>query len=275
MDAISLAEARLNLPNGLNCAYWDSGRSRRADGRTIVLLHGFCGSSAYWENMPALLEGAGRLIIPDLRGHGRSSAPGDPTYTMEQLADDVCELLDALEVDRAIVIGHSLGGYTALAFAERHADRLAGLGLVHSTPLPDDETGKANRLKTAESILAGGLREVVDGLAPKLFAPRHLETMAEAVQRVKEIGYRASAHGAAAVTRGMRERPDRRAVLERTGVPVLLVAGAEDGIVPPEKVFAAHGPDTEKRIIQNCGHMGMIESPAEVAQAIHSFVENV
>lgn len=172
----------VELKNGVKLAYEDVGEKE-----PIVLLHGFCGSSQYWKKVIPLLSASHRVIAPDLRGHGASSAP-DETYTMERFAEDLALFVDALGLSGIHLFGHSLGGYVTLAFAQKHADKLASYGLIHSTGFPDDEAAKANRDKGARSIAENGLEPFIKVLVPKLFAPSHVASMPGEVQLAKEIG---------------------------------------------------------------------------------------
>ena len=236
-------------------------------GPDMVLLHGFCGSSHYWDKVIPVLAGQYRLIVPDLRGHGESDAPAGP-YTMEMMAEDIRLLLDELGVDKTLMYGHSLGGYITLAFAEAYPERLNGWGLVHSTAYPDDKQAKENRLKGMQAIRENGIQSYVDGLVPRLFAPAHLESMSGAVEEMKRIGHGTSPVGAIATLEAMRGRPDRRHVLRESRVPVALIAGAEDQVVPVPKVHAAEGPHIAAYVVEDCGHMGMIEAPDRLCRCL-------
>ena len=244
-------------------------------GQPIVLLHGFCGSSAYWEQVIPLLQDAGRIIVPDLRGHGQSSAPEQDIYTMEAYAEDIEQLLTALEADHPIVLGHSLGGYITLALAEKlgsqAGSRLAGFGLIHSTAETDTPQGRDGRDKGIATIREFGIAAFVDGLIPKLFAPAHLDSMPEQVEQAKAIGYGTSATAAAATQQGMKERADRISVLARAQVPVLLVAGAHVGVIPPERTFSTVQESFTPVTLEAAGHMSMLEAPAELAAIIRAF----
>jgi 3-oxoadipate enol-lactonase len=256
----------VELKNGVKLAYEDVGEKE-----PIVLLHGFCGSSQYWKKVIPLLSASHRVIAPDLRGHGASSAP-DETYTMERFAEDLALFVDALGLSGIHLFGHSLGGYVTLAFAQKHADKLASYGLIHSTGFPDDEAAKANRDKGARSIAENGLEPFIKALVPKLFAPSHVASMPGEVQLAKEIGLSTDPAGARHTLAGMRDRPDRRHVLEATGKPVLLVAGEQDQIIPPAKTFTADGPLVTQVLIRGAGHMGMLETPEELAANIARFL---
>ncbi|MNO36900.1 3-oxoadipate enol-lactonase 2 [compost metagenome] len=248
---------------GSNICYSDQGK-----GDVIVLLHGFCGSSSYWEKVIPLLSGNYRVIAPDLRGHGASDAPLG-AYSIDQMADDVLSLLNALEIPECYLLGHSLGGYIALSFAQRHASRLKGFGLIHSTGYPDSEEAKENRLKSVSKIQNEGIFAFVDGLVPGLFAPGAAPQLLE---RTKEIGYKTPPQGAVGASMAMRERPDRRDVISATAMPVLLVAGSEDSKVSPERIFTSDKPNVTQATLSGVGHMSMYEAPERLAEIIKDYV---
>lgn len=243
----------------------------QGSGETIVLLHGFCGSSAYWREVIPQLAQHFHVIAPDLRGHGDSDAPAG-TYSMELFADEIAALLHQLAIAKATLVGHSLGGYIALAFAEKHADKLNAFSLVHSTAYPDDEKGKEGREKAIESIEQNGMEPFIRGLVPKLFAPAHLTAMPEKVELAKRIGLDANPQGAINTLRGMKERPDRNQVIKLSNVPVLLVAGSEDQIIPVEKTFFVDGPHIDKVLLPQAGHMSLYEAPDKLCEAILTFM---
>ncbi len=253
--------------NGIEIAFDD-----RGEGEPLVLLHGFCGSSAYWERIVPELENQYRIITPDLRGHGQSSIP-DEMYSMDLIAGDIIGLMDVLKLPKVSLFGHSLGGYVALAIAEKYPDRLTRLSLIHSTGFPDTEEAMATRLRAIADINREGIGAYIQGLIPKLFAPKHLITMPEQVEAAKQIGGIMTAKGAIHTLQGMRCRPDRREVLSTIGVPVLLAAGSEDQVIPAEKTFTADGPGIFQVKLEGAGHMSMMESPEELTRAIKTFLE--
>lgn len=255
--------------NGCTIAYED-----RGTGEVLVLLHGFCGSSAYWDRILPLLSSSYRLIIPDLRGHGASSSPNG-AYTIEQMADDVVGLMEYLNVPQYTLLGHSMGGYIALSIAQRYSSRLKGYGLVHSTAYPDSEEAKEKRLKAVSTIQSSGITDFIDGLIPGLFAPNHVESMKEAVTAAMQIGYRTPPQGACGAALAMRERVDRRDVMTALPIPVLLVAGEHDQVVPLERTFTADGPHVFKSVIKGAGHMSMYEAPEQLASVIIDFLREI
>ncbi|CAM3968535.1 alpha/beta fold hydrolase [Cohnella lubricantis] len=257
----------VTLANSLQAACADEGA-----GTPVLLLHGYCGSRHYWDDVLPLLNAKFRIIAPDCRGHGETQATNG-AYPMEQLAEDAVQLLDELGIPKAYVLGHSMGGYTALALAEKYPDRVLGLGLLHSTTFPDDENGKAGRDAAARRIALEGIKGHIDDLVPKLFAPEHRTSMRSKLSRATVIGYGTSPLGAIGGALGMKERPDRRSILEQFHKPVLLLAGEEDGVIAPEKRFPASGPNVTQVLLSGSGHMGMMEAPEAFANAIASFIE--
>ena len=248
------------------------GYSDQGEGEAVVLLHGFCGSSDYWERVAPLLSGSCRVIAPDLRGHGTTDAPKG-AYTMEQMADDVLSLIDALELPKVTLLGHSLGGYVTLSFAQRYGARLKGFGLIHSTGYPDSEEAKEKRLKSVSTIQTQGITAFVDELVPGLFSENTHEHSPQLVVRAKEIGYKTPPQGAVGAAMAMRERPDRRDVISATELPVLLVAGAKDRLIPAERTFTSSKPNITQATIEGAGHMSLFETPEKLSEIILDFLK--
>lgn len=242
------------------------------EGRPLVLVHGFCGSSAYWNKVREPLGSSYCVITPDLRGHGRSEAPDVP-YTIEGMADDLADLIQQLQLDKPVLLGHSLGGYVTLAFVEKYSHLLSGFGLIHSTAFPDNEQGRANRNKAIASIQETGMEPFIDGLIPKLFAPEHLDTMSDSVQAAKHIGYATSPVGAIHTAEAMRDRVDRHHVLREAALPILLVAGGKDLIIPLDKAFSVQGDHISPVQLEQAGHMSMQEAPDALSRTIIEFVQ--
>jgi 3-oxoadipate enol-lactonase len=255
--------------NGIVLAYEDQGK-----GEPIVLLHGLCGSSTYWDKVLPLLSENYRVIAIDLRGHGQSGVSDEP-YTMELLAHDISELLEKLHIPQALIFGHSLGGYITLAFAEKYPEKLSAFSLVHSSGFHDDEKGKANRDKAIEGIRDHGIESFIAGLNPKLFAPDHLESMKPAVEHIRQIGLATSPIGVMNVLAGMRDREDRNHVIADAQVPVLLIAGEEDQIIPLEKAFAVQGEHITQVKLADAGHMSMQERPFALFEQMLAFADRI
>lgn len=247
----------------------------QGSGEVIVLLHGFCGSSQYWQAIMPHLSIKFRVVAPDLAGQGKSKIQKKDSYTMEDYAEQILQLLDHLQIDKATLLGHSMGGYITLAFAELYSERMRAFGLIHSTAYPDDEKGKTGRDKSIASIQANGIQSFVDGLAPKLFAPNNIEVKRDAIQQVKEIGYQTTEAGAIAALEAMKLRADRTQVLEQSDLPILLVAGEYDQLIAPEKTFTSKGPRIAHYLVRGAGHMSMYEDPKQLLIGIEQFMNFV
>ncbi|MBM7584301.1 pimeloyl-ACP methyl ester carboxylesterase [Bacillus pakistanensis] len=245
-------------------AYEDKG-----EGNTIILLHGFCGSSKYWDKIVPLLD-THRVITIDLRGHGESAVI-EAGFSIEDLAKDINYFLDQKQLDQVYLLGHSFGGYVTLAFAELFPEKLKGFGLIHSTPYADTFEAKENRTKAIDAINGHGLPLYIDDLVQNLFSPYQTEELKEEIQFAREIGYNTNPVGAKESLKAMRNRVERLQVVLNSNVPVLLVAGKHDQIIPNNRTFTDNGPMMTEVLLENSGHMGMMEEPEVLAMEIKNF----
>ncbi|MDQ0228881.1 alpha/beta fold hydrolase [Metabacillus malikii] len=243
-------------------------------GDCVVLIHGFCGDHNYWKYIVPHLIKKNRVLTIDLRGHGHSSTPKD-TCDITEMADDIAKVLQSLNIQRATLIGHSLGGYISLAFAEKYSDMLSGLALVHSTAYPDSNEAKENRDKGIENIKRSGIVPFVNELIPKLFANENVSELAYHVNEVKKIGYKTSDFGAIGALNAMKNRRDRNDILKNMRIPILLVAGREDNLLPIERVFSTENKMITQVVIENCGHMSMLEQPDILIKAIQDLIHRI
>lgn len=250
-------------------SYFDEGK-----GQPIVLIHGFAGSKQYWDKIIPQLANDFRVIALDLPGHGKSGME-KVRYSIEEMAGIVKELVDQLELDKVTLFGHSLGGYITLAFAEFYPQYLTGFSLVHSTSNPDSEQAKEARETNAKKIQDEGAGPFIQGLAKKLFSPENTEVNAKEIEETVKIGMMTTEDGFVSALLAMKNRPDRKQVLEETELPVLLVAGEQDQIIPAEKTFIVSRPNIEKKVISNAGHMSMYEQPEELVKVMNDFLEKI
>ena len=245
----------------------------QAGAHTVVLLHGYLESLLVWDEFVPLLYKRVRVITLDLPGHGISEVKGE-VHTMEYLADTVKGALDALQVERCTLVGHSMGGYAALAFCERYPERLEGLVLLSSTPNPDSEEKRGNRRREIELVKAGK-KELLAHVAPAAgFAEENRARMSEAIEELREQVFLTEDAGITALLAGMAERPDRNEMLRRSPVRHLFILGRKDGYIPveaAEALVAAH-PEAEVKWLERSGHMGFLEEPQETADALLAFV---
>jgi 3-oxoadipate enol-lactonase len=253
---------------GFDLAYQDLGEGED----TVILLHGFCGSSSFWQEVVPLLDSC-RVIAVDLRGHGQSGI-SDSAFGIEEMAKDIHYFLDQKQLENVYLFGHSLGGYVTLAFAELYKEKLKGYGLIHSTALGDSEEAKENRLSSIEKIKKEGMHSFVDELVPNLFNPDRQDELKEEIQAAKEIGYETSPIGAIQTLKAMRNRTDRSEVVKNRTLPVLLIAGEHDGVIPKEKVFIHEAPHIQTEVLPQSGHMSLFEESEKLAYILKEYLNN-
>mgnify|MGYP001598911817 FL=1 len=176
--------------------------------RCVVLLHGYLESLLVWDDFIPLLYKQVRVVTLDLPGHGISVVTGE-CHTMEFLADTVAEGLKALGIERCTLVGHSMGGYVALAFCERHPEMLDGLVLLSSTPNPDTEEKAENRRRDI-ALVQAGKKELLARVAPAAgFAEENRPRMADAIEDLTEQVFVTEEEGIVALLNGMIARKDQ------------------------------------------------------------------
>ena len=239
----------------------------------LVLLHGYPFDHTLWDQVTARLNC--EVIAPDLRGFGGNPI-GSEEPSLEVMAEDVAHLLQQKTQSRCVIAGFSMGGYVALAFAERHAPLVAGLGLINSQALADTEQTRTARRTMIEKVRREGPRAAVEAALPKLFAQANpaKEELARFPRRAAE---QAGAAGISWALEAMARRPDRSAVLERLQVPLLLVHSTEDQFIPIQqfRAVAQKFPRSVSVEIPGAGHCSPLEKPDMVAQALSQLVSSV
>ena len=247
--------------------------SERGD-RCVVLLHGYLESMLVWDDFAGLLAKRQlRVVTVDLPGHGISVVEGE-VHTMEFLADTVAAGVRALGIERCTVVGHTMGGYVALALCERHPELLEGLVLLSSTPNADTPEKQENRRREIELVRAGR-KELLARVAPEAgFAEENRRRMRDAIEDLTEQVALTEDAGIIALLNGMIARPDRNELLRQTAVPVGFILGRKDGYIPveaAERLVADH-PEARVWWLENSGHMGFVEEPEATADALLAFL---
>ncbi|MDD5467752.1 MAG: alpha/beta fold hydrolase [Anaerolineales bacterium] len=253
-------------------AYLEAG-----EGLPVLLIHGYPLSKNIWQPQLEGLASAARLIAPDLRGHGGSSATSG-TYSMELLADDCHALLGALGIRPPVVVGGlSMGGYVAMAYARKYPAELAGLLLVATRAAADTPEARNNRLKAMESARQDGLEATFDNMLPKLLSPQTLAKNSQLAKRVHHIMAATSLQGVLGDLAGMRERPDAMEVLLGFKKPALIVHGEDDQIIPRVEAESMHAAlsDSQLVVIPGAGHLPPLEQPEAFNQAVSGFLGHV
>ena len=250
----------------------------RIDGRrhecAVVLIHGFPFTHAIWDSQANALAQTFCVLMPDLRGAGKSSAPEGP-YLMERLAADIAALLDVLGIESAAVIGHSMGGYVALAFARMFTERVKQLGLIASRLRADTPAEAAARRELAARVdRAGSIEPVIEAYLPRLLAAQTLAGGPEIVERAYAIARQNTAAGAAAALRGMALRAPSDDIAEDLGVPMLMVAGGSDQTLPIAEARADVGRFARGQlaVCNASGHLPMLEEASCVDAALQAWL---
>jgi 3-oxoadipate enol-lactonase len=245
----------------------------RGAGRPIVFLHGFPLDYSMWRAQLDALANDARTIAPDLRGFGKSDRTAG-TVTMEQFADDLNGLLDALNVTEPIVLcGLSMGGYVAWQFVRKYRRRVCALIACDTRAVADTAEAAAGRRETARNVLSQGSQVVADAMLPKLLSPHTLERQPELADCLRAVMAGTDPEGIAAALLGMAERPDVTADLPAIDVPTLVIVGAEDQISTVEEMrqMAEAIPQAEFCEVPHAGHMAPLENPEAVNSAIRKF----
>lgn len=242
--------------------------------RCVVLLHGYLESLLVWDDFVPLLYKRVRVVTLDLPGHGISVVQGE-VHTMEYLADTVAEALRSLGIARCTVVGHSMGGYVALALCERHPDLLDGIVLLSSTPNADSDEKRENRNREA-ALVRAGKKDLLAQVAPEAgFAAENRTRMADAIEDLCEQVFVTEDEGIIALLGGMAARKDQNEMLRQSTVRQLFIFGRKDDYIPVEaaEAIAATHPQAQIVWLENSGHMGFLEEPEATATAILDFTQ--
>ncbi len=235
----------------------------------LVLLHGFMENSEMWDKMEEKLIENFRLILIDLPGHGKSDDCIE-TNTMEWMSEMVNETLDAINIPIFHLLGHSMGGYVALAYAEAYPYKLKSLGLFFSNFLEDDPEKKNIREKSLR-VIQENFPAYANAGIHNLFAERDRELLRSEIEMAEKMALETPINGVLASVRGMIVRKDRSQVLQLFQDKVLLILGKYDNAMPLDKILHHIPPNSNiSCYILPCGHMGHLEKPDICSQIIVS-----
>ncbi len=243
---------------GINLAF-----ERRGQGAPLVLIHGYPLDHTTWDEVIPLLEKEFDLILPDLRGFGESDVM-EADDSIIDFASDIAGLLSRLKIQHAVLAGHSMGGYVALAFAREYPERLSGLGMVSSQMRADTPERKEGRYASAKRVMETGVAAEVEALTPKLSAEPRVRTF------VHDLMSRQRPLGVYTALTAMAERPDSTDLFPTFQFPVTIIHGDADALIPVERgrEMKAALPSAHYAELPGVGHMAMMENPAAVAAAL-------
>ncbi|HPF12896.1 MAG: alpha/beta hydrolase [Planctomycetes bacterium] len=243
-------------------------------GPAALFLHGFPLDHTMWSDQLPALADLRECIAPDLRGFGRSEASTNAVLTMDQIASDAAAVLDARGIETVDLIGFSMGGYAALAFAEHYPKRLRSLVLIDTRAGADDAAGQAKRKASAERLVeVGRLAWGTDTIAALLAPNAALGARARMRTMIEHTPYETIV----AAQLGMAERPDRTRVLATISVPTTVIVGELDALTPPDQARAmvATLPNAKLVVVPGAGHMSPIEAPEAVIAALRGHFQSL
>ena len=239
-------------------------------GAAVLLLHGYLESLEVWENFAKLLGKSFYTITLDLPGHSLSGTHPDGVNTMSFMADVVSGVCAHLSINKVAVVGHSMGGYVALALAKKYPDLVQGLCLLHSTPNPDSEEKRVMRDREIALIGEGKRELIVAQSIPLMFAADNVSHLYEAIANLEANAEIADEEGTIACLRGMKAREDMNDFLKDFAKPLLFVFGKKDRHISFEVATALMEkfPQARTLVLENSGHAGFIEEEEAALKGI-------
>lgn len=233
----------------------------------VLLLHPFPQDASFWDDLARRLRAVGHDVrVPDAPGFG--SRATEPGWTIDGEADHLAGDLPP----GTAVVGHSMGGYEALALAVRHPDRVGSLVLANTRAESDSPQNVDARRESVAALRAHGLEAFIDAFVPRVLGP---SPRAQAVERIRAIAARQSVDGVAHATMALAGRTDRLGDLPTISVPTLVIVGEHDALTPPDAaiLMASAIPNASLAVIGGAGHMTVLEEPVEFAELVLAHLE--
>jgi pimeloyl-ACP methyl ester carboxylesterase len=242
-------------------------------GTAVVLLHGFLENKTMWDKYVSALSKNHRVITIDLLGHGETECLGY-VHTMEDQADMIFAVLISLRIRKIVLVGHSMGGYVALAFAELYPDNVKGLFLLNSTSRADSDERKINRDRAIKAVKQNHTNFVRISIS-NLFSEDNREVFAKEIEKVKLQALKTPLQGIVASLEGMKIRKDREVLLHFAPYPIQLVLGEKDGVlIYDDTRDQIEGTKVELTTFPD-GHMSHIENEKELKIVLLKFLKKI
>lgn len=250
---------------------------RQRPPQTVVFLHAFPLQAAMWESSLRAVPEGWRAVAPDLRGFGQSALPGAADPSMADFAGDVIDLLDHLKVKDAAVVGCSMGGYVLFEMLRSAPRYISAVGLVSTRPGADSDDGRRNREKMIDQVDREGVAAIAAQMTPKLLGATTARERPDLVGRVRQLCEANTREGINAAIRAMMTRGDSTPLLAQIDVPALVVAGVEDGIVPPAEAERMHRAiaGSQHASVPSAGHLPNLEQPALFDTLLSQFLQTL
>jgi len=237
--------------------------------QTLVLIHGYCENNTCFNEQVLFFKGICSVLTLDLPGFGKT--PSVPEITIEEMAQMVNQVLVQEKIESCIILGHSMGGYVTLAFAELFPNKLKGFGLIHSIANADSDERKDKRKQVISCIRENGKEKYIKNFISGLFTPN---TQKDIIEYAIEQGLESDELGIIEAAQAMMLRPDRQSVLRNTSLPVYFVIGKNDQLIPEATMFAQAAVCQKSMItyLEKSAHMGMMEEPELLNNGINKFL---
>lgn len=249
------------------------------NGVPVILIHGFVETYSIWKNQTEYLSNHCKLIIPDLPGSGESLLPEtlEKKLTIEELAESIFSIIKNENIEKCIMLGHSMGGYITLAFADKYPEKLKAFGFVQSTAYADSEEKKQIRIKAINLMETHGSYVFLKTSTPGLFADEFKVAHNDVVDELIESGKSFKTKNLQQYYYAMMQRPQRTSVLKNNKLPVLFVIGEEDIAAPLQDVLKqVYLSDIAYiYILEKTGHMSMLEAPEKLNRILENFVNEM
>jgi len=248
----------------------------QGDGPPVILLHPFPAHHEFWLPVIPALQSRYRLILPDLRGHGKSEIGQGPAL-MAKHAADIGRIMDAAGVGKAAFIVCSIGGYIVFEFLRRFRARVSALALCDTRPQADTAEARSSRLKNADAVLEQGTEQFLLSMVPKLLGSTTVSSRPDIVEGALRMMRKMSPEDINQVLRGMGERPDSTSDLKHFNLPTLIVMGEEDVLstAADGELMRQNIPGSRLKMIPKAGHYAPWERPEEVAPLLRQFLDFV
>jgi len=242
------------------------------EGKPVVLLHGFLESLNIWKDFEEKLSKTYKVVAIDLPGHGESSNYGS-RVTMEIMADAVKQLLQLLNIEKSIIIGHSMGGYVSLAFVRDYPNMAVGLGLFHSHAASDSAEAKINRGRAIKVVEENHI-DFIAAFIPDLFCAKYRQDFNAEILLLQDDAKKMKKNGIIGALSGMRERHDCTNLLKSTQLPIMFIIGKNDIRSPKEAIMNQifMPKNSHILILEDVAHMGFIEAFDETSNFLNSFI---
>jgi len=258
--------------NGLKVSYNDEGPINKA---VVIFIHGFPLNKSIWDFQLESLHDFYRVIAYDARGMGNSE-PGSAEFSIKDLAEDLIEFMNVLNIEKAIVCGHSMGGYILLNAVEKYPNRFEGLILCSTQSKGDNSESKESRLKAIESIKMDGVDEYAEKILKDLFSYLSFTSKREEIAAIKDIIQKTSPEVLNRNIVAIMNRKDMTSLLSEIKIPVLIIVGKRDTITPilKSEFMHEHIENSTLELINYAGHLPNLENPWEFNRCIKKFIDN-